>query len=185
MKFVLLFGPQAVGKMTVGQELSRITDLKLFHNHMTIDLLEHFFGFSSEMWRLSNLIREEIFKSFAKSDQYGMIFTFIWAFNKKEDWEFVGKICNIFKSQGADIFFVELDADVDVRIIRNQTANRLKHKRTKRNIKQSEDDLLNSMNSYRSNSRDREIETENYLKINNTNICAEQVAYLIKRYFDL
>lgn len=39
MKFVKMFGPQAVGKMTVGQELAKITDLKLFHNHMTIDLL--------------------------------------------------------------------------------------------------------------------------------------------------
>jgi ATP-dependent protease Clp ATPase subunit len=31
MKFVLIFGPQAVGKMTVGQELEKITELKLFH----------------------------------------------------------------------------------------------------------------------------------------------------------
>ncbi len=33
MKFILLFGPQAVGKMTIGQELAKITDLKLLHNH--------------------------------------------------------------------------------------------------------------------------------------------------------
>lgn len=61
MKFIIIFGPQAVGKMTVGQELERITDLKLFHNHMTIDLLHPYFGFSSETWRLSDLIRSEIF----------------------------------------------------------------------------------------------------------------------------
>lgn len=42
MKFVLIFGPQAVGKMTVGQELAKITGLKLFHNHMTIDLVNPF-----------------------------------------------------------------------------------------------------------------------------------------------
>ena len=36
MKFILIFGPQAVGKMTVGQELQKITGLKLFHNHMTL-----------------------------------------------------------------------------------------------------------------------------------------------------
>ena len=47
-KFVLIFGPQAVGKMTVGQELAKMTDLKLFHNHMTIDLLEPLYGFSSK-----------------------------------------------------------------------------------------------------------------------------------------
>lgn len=37
MKFVMLFGNAAVGKMTVGQELMKITDLRLFHNHMTIE----------------------------------------------------------------------------------------------------------------------------------------------------
>ncbi|MDR1690136.1 MAG: AAA family ATPase [Clostridiales bacterium] len=30
MKPVILFGPHAVGKMTVGQELAKITGLKLF-----------------------------------------------------------------------------------------------------------------------------------------------------------
>ena len=39
MKLILIFGPQAVGKMTVGQELATLTGLKLFHNHMTIDLV--------------------------------------------------------------------------------------------------------------------------------------------------
>ena len=43
MKFVILFGPLAVGKMTVGQELEKITGLKLFHNHMTIELVLPFF----------------------------------------------------------------------------------------------------------------------------------------------
>ncbi|HDR7606865.1 TPA: hypothetical protein QCX41_004389 [Bacillus mycoides] len=42
MKFILIFGPQAVGKMTVGQELAKLTDLKNFHNHMTIDLVSPF-----------------------------------------------------------------------------------------------------------------------------------------------
>ncbi len=57
MKFVLLFGPQAVGKMTVGQELERLTGLKLFHNHMTIDLVAPFFSYGSARasgwWRCS------------------------------------------------------------------------------------------------------------------------------------
>jgi shikimate kinase len=39
MNFILITGPQAVGKMTVGQELEKITGLKLFHNHMSIELV--------------------------------------------------------------------------------------------------------------------------------------------------
>ncbi|EEK72964.1 hypothetical protein bcere0007_22780 [Bacillus mycoides] len=48
MKFILIFGPQAVGKMTVGHELEKITDLKLFHNHMTIDFVSSFFDCSTK-----------------------------------------------------------------------------------------------------------------------------------------
>ena len=57
-KFVLICGPQAVGKMTVGQELSKITDLKFMHNHETIDLLLKFFDWKSESRRkLTDLFR--------------------------------------------------------------------------------------------------------------------------------
>ncbi len=63
MKFILIFGPQAVGKMTVGQELAKVTDLKLFHNHMTIDLVSHFFDYGSdEGKRLVGFFRQEIFE---------------------------------------------------------------------------------------------------------------------------
>lgn len=40
MKLIIIFGLHAVGKMTVGQELVKITKLKLFHNHMTIDVVK-------------------------------------------------------------------------------------------------------------------------------------------------
>ncbi len=37
MKVVFLIGNASVGKMTVGQDLMKITDLRLFHNHVTIE----------------------------------------------------------------------------------------------------------------------------------------------------
>ena len=49
MKLVFLFGDAAVGKMTVGQELTKITDLKLFHNHMSIDRYLKFLGNLTEL----------------------------------------------------------------------------------------------------------------------------------------
>ncbi len=44
MKLVLIIGSGAVGKMTVGQELMKITDLRLFHNHMMIEPVLDVFG---------------------------------------------------------------------------------------------------------------------------------------------
>ena len=84
MKLILIFGPQAVGKMTVGHELEKMTELKLFHNHMTIELLHPLFGFGTETWRLSDLFRKEIFEAVSKSDLYGLVFTYVWAFDQKE-----------------------------------------------------------------------------------------------------
>lgn len=185
MKFILIFGPQAVGKMTVGQELEKITDLKLFHNHMTIELLEPFFGFSSEMWRLSNLFRIELFKSVSVSDLEGLIFTYVWAFDQQEDWDYVDNICEIFESKGAAIYFVELEAELNERLERNKSPHRLEHKPTKRNLEKSENELKNTMEKYRLNSYEGEIKKENYIRINNTNLSAMELAKLIKERFNL
>lgn len=185
MKFVLIFGPQAVGKMTVGQELAKITDLKLLHNHMTIELLQPFFGFSSEMWRLSTLFREEIFKAVAKSDLYGMIFTFVWAFNQEEDWREVEKVCNIFESEGGEVYFVELEANLEIRLKRNVTPNRLEHKPTKRNIQKSEENVKEFMERFRMNSLEGEIDRKNYMRIDNSNLSPAEVAQMIKSKFQL
>lgn len=185
MKFVLLFGPQAVGKMTVGQELAKITDLKLLHNHMTIDLLEPFFGFEPEMWKLSSMFREEIFKTFAKSDKDGMIFTYVWAFDQQEDWDFVEKTCAIFQAKGAEVYFIELEAELDKRLERNKTSNRLEHKPTKRDTASSEKEMVNSNIIYRLNSFENEIQADHYFRLNNSGVSPERAAGMIKEHFGL
>ncbi|MBS4218256.1 AAA family ATPase [Bacillus sp. FJAT-49711] len=186
MKFVLIVGPQAVGKMTVGQELEKITDLKLFHNHMTIEMVTPFFSYGTAAGkRLVKLFREEIFKEVANSDLSGLIFTFVCAFDVKEDMEYVDEICGIFESRGGTVYFVELEAHVGERLERNKSSNRLEQKPTKRNIEWSERDLLESMEMYRLNSLPGEINREHYMRINNTNLSAEQVAKMIKERFEL
>ena len=80
-KLVQIIGPQAVGKMTVGQELSKITGYKLFHNHMTIEMVRLIFDYDKEIFRKMNtIIRYEVFKEFAKSNEKGIIFTYCFDF---------------------------------------------------------------------------------------------------------
>lgn len=45
---VFILGPHAVGKMTVGQELAKITKLRLFHNHMSIELTRKLFNIKQQ-----------------------------------------------------------------------------------------------------------------------------------------
>jgi len=80
---------------------------------------------------------------------------------------------------------VELEADFEERLIRNKTPHRLEHKPTKRDIKQSEQELKSSMEAYRLNSLKGEIKRRNYIKINNTKLQPEAVAKIIKDQFHL
>ncbi|WP_096155831.1 AAA family ATPase [Bacillus sp. FJAT-45066] len=186
MNFVLIFGPQAVGKMTVGQELQKITDLKLFHNHMTIELVNPIFNYGTEEGkRLVSLFRKEMFEAVATSDLEGLIFTYVWAFDQRPDWEYIESVCAIFESHGGSVFFVELEADTEERIKRNKSPHRLEHKPTKRDIAWSEEQLINTMAQYRLNSLYGEIKRENYIRINNTNFSADKVATIIKETFKL
>lgn len=186
MKLVIIFGPHAVGKMTVGQELAKITGLGLFHNHMTIDIVFDLFkNLPQERSRLTNLFRKEIFEAYASSQEYGMIFTYMWALDSKDDWDYIDRVEDIFKEKGSTIYYVELEADYDVRIERNKTDNRLLHKPTKRNLEHSEDLFRRLEDKYRLNSFENEIMKENYMKINNTNMLPGIVAEMIKSKFML
>lgn len=186
MKFILITGPQAVGKMTVGQELEKITNLKLFHNHMSIELVLNFFDYGTPSFRrLSTLIREEIFKEVADSDLEGLIFTYVWYFDDKNDWDYIENLTRIFRSKGAEIYVVELEADIEERIKRNKTEHRLNHKPSKRSEAGSDDKLRESLEKHRPNSLEGEITEKNYLRINNTNLDPVAVAQKIKEQFSL
>ena len=88
MKLLILIGNSAVGKMTVGQELQRITGLRLFHNHMTIEpVLEIFNDFNVDVILK---LRYLIFEEFVKTDNEGMIYTCMWDYDAQEDWDTSG-----------------------------------------------------------------------------------------------
>jgi hypothetical protein len=186
MKLVIIFGPHAVGKMTVGQELSKSTGLKLFHNHMSIDVVSNLFeNMPEERVRLTNLFRREVFEAYSKSNEYGMIFTYMWAFDSQEDWDYMSFVEDLFASRGAEVYFVELEADYDLRIERNKTENRLLNKSTKRDIQHSEDLFKKLEAKYRLNSIEGEINKRNYIRINNSNLPPEITAQMIKNKFGL
>ncbi len=186
MKLVVIVGPHAVGKMTVGQELAKLTGLKLFHNHMTIDLVADLFAnMPQERRRLTDLFRREIFEAYAKSDEYGLIFTFMWAFDAQADWDYINWLEALFAAHGALTYYVELMADEAVRWERNHTENRLLHKPTKRNLEESDRFFRTLEAKYRLNSLEGELQKEHYLRIDNTLLEPSDVARRIQEAFQL
>ncbi len=183
MKLVFLIGDGAVGKMTVGQELMKQTDLRLFHNHMTIEPVIEIFGYFNGA--VTAQLREVIFRVFAKSDNYGMIFTYLWAFDMQSDWDYIAHVADIFKEQGAEIYYVELIASQEVRLQRNETPNRLAHKASKRDLEASRARVIRDDSNYRCVSLPGELPFENYLRIDNTDLAPDACAALIREHFAL
>lgn len=183
MKLVFLVGDGAVGKMTVRQELMKQTGLRLFHNHMTIEPVLEIFGDFNTNVILQ--MREIIFREFARTDQYGMIHTIMWAFDCQSDWDYVNHVADIFKEQGADIYCVELVAPLQIRLLRNETPNRLAHKASKRNLEASKARIIRMDSEHRFESLPGEIPFDNYIKIDNANLEPDAVAAMIREKFDL
>ena len=183
MDLMIIIGSGAVGKMTIGQELTKITDFKLFHNHMIIEpLLEIFGGFQGS---LIEKIRNDIFDEFIKTEYQGLIFTYMMAFDLPSNWEYIRNLSAKFEATGGTVYYVELVADQEVRLRRNRTDNRLKNKPSKRNLNISDDRLIYEDKHYRLESFEGEIPFDNYIRIDNTFLEPSVVASLVKDHFHL
>lgn len=130
-----------------------------------------------------------VFEEFAKTDNYGLIFTFIWAFDVPYDTEYVRRLTQLYEDAGAQVDYVELIAPQEVRLVRNRTENRLKEKASKRDVALSEMRMLDAEGKYRCISESGEVieklgcAPERYLRIDNTDLSPEEVAERIVRHF--
>jgi hypothetical protein len=184
MKFVVIFGPPAVGKMTVGYALAAQTGMQLFHNHMTIELVLNFFPFGHPSFgRLVGEFRRRIFEEVAASGGEGLIFTYVWALDHPGDRAEVDTYCAIFERHGGVAYFVELEADQEERLRRNTTEFRLAQKPSKRDIERSAQHLVQADQEYQLNTQGAFFYPERYIKINTTNLLAEDVAQQIAAAF--
>jgi hypothetical protein len=107
MKLIFLHGMPGVGKLTVAQELAALTGYKLFHNHLTVDLVGAVFPFGSGPFvELRELIWIEMFRQAAAAKLPGLIFTF--AYDRTVSKSFIANATSAVAAAGGEILFVEL-----------------------------------------------------------------------------
>jgi len=186
MSLVIIIGPPAVGKMTVGMELEKLTGLKLFHNHMSIDLAAKFFEpEEASFGRIVGTIRRVVMEEVAGSRLWGLIFTYVWNFNDPRDAAAIYRCAEIFAAHGRQTYYVELEADQEVREQRNVSELRLHHKPSKRDLKASHAQLQRFSREHKINSTTELRDMDFYLRINNTKLSPQDVAQQIQTRFNL
>lgn len=187
MDLILIVGPQAVGKMTVGLELEKHIDAKLLFNHETIDIFAKFLNYTPQTFQLSEKVRLSLFETFIQNEETnatkGIIFTVVAGFDMENDWNILKQWTDMFIQADGRVYFVELEALLDERLKRNTMESRLAAKPSKRDVAFSKNELLESAKKHRLNSFKGEVEERlpsvQYLKVDNTTLRAEETAQLI------
>jgi cytidylate kinase len=125
---VCLIGPPAVGKTTVGQELCRRTGFKLFHGHVVADALSPYFPFGTPSFVRLGQIWRRTFLEEAVQAGLDVVTTVAWRFNRPGDAESIEDWLRPYVEGGGRVLCVELVAPLEVRLARNRTEERWRHK---------------------------------------------------------
>ena len=80
---------------------------------------------------------------------------------------------------------MELVAPLEVRLQRNGTENRLRNKPSTRNVELSNQRVIEEERDFRMESLPGEVKFDNYLRVDNSNLTAEEAAKLIQEHFGL
>lgn len=103
--------------MTVARELATLTGFRLFHNHLTVDLVSSVFAFGSEPFvQLRQEIWLATFREAARHD-VSLIFTFAPEATVQKG--FIQETIDLVEALGGQIVFVELicsEAEVERRL---------------------------------------------------------------------
>ena len=111
MKLLFIYGPPAVGKLSVANEVAKLTGFKVFHNHLSIDAILPVFEFGSEpFFRMVEMIRVETVAEAAR-ENVDLIYTFCYA--KGLDEAHVEKVANAARENGGEVLFALLTCDPD------------------------------------------------------------------------
>jgi len=134
MRLLVITGPSAVGKMTVGRAIAARSDFRLFHNHATIEPLLEVFDYGTLPFM--TLMSEWRRRLFEEAAAYGtdLVFTLVWGLELESDASFVRELAAPYVDRRAEVAFAELVADLDTRLARNRTDHRLEVKASKRDL---------------------------------------------------
>lgn len=173
---LFVVGPPAVGKMTVGQVIAERTGLRLFHNHISIELALRYFDFGTpEFHRINDAVRRLIVEEIAASDLPGLVFTCVRKFDVPEDEKSIDDFARPFCSRGGRVLFLELEAALAEGLRRNEGSSRLAEKPSKRDVRQSRLRLLKNDARYQLNSGGKFDGRDDYLRLDNTHLTPGEV----------
>jgi shikimate kinase len=112
MKLVIIYGPEASGKLTIARALAQKTGFRLFHNHVSVDVAKVLFDFGEEAFsQLIWDVRLLVFEHAARAKVPGLIFT--WAYSHPDFLPYLERIRTVMANYQAEICYVFLSCSIE------------------------------------------------------------------------
>ena len=122
-RHVLLYGPPAAGKETVGRLLAASTGFRLLHNHLSIDIVRHLFDFDAPgFWATVQDVRLAMV---ARAAEYGVDIISTYVFSPKEDRRYLDTIDAAIADVGGETHRVQLRPSLEALASRAREPSRL------------------------------------------------------------
>ena len=169
MKLVIIYGPEASGKLTIAKALAQKTGFRLFHNHVSVDVAKALFDFGDEAFsQLIWDVRLLVFEYAARAKLPGLIFT--WAYSHPDFLPYLDRIRSVMANYQVEICYVFVSCSVE---------------ELKRRVVQQDRSTVGKINSIEA--LERQLDKKNHqvnpdtdsLVIDNTNLSPEDVAHKI------
>jgi hypothetical protein len=182
-ELLLVIGPPAVGKMTLGRAICSRSDFRLFHNHHTIEPLLEIFGFGTPPFNvLKHEFNRRVIEEAAAHD-LRLLFSFVWNVEAEDDTAGVRDLIAPYVDAGMPISCVELYADLPTRLERNIGEDRVDAKRSKRDLVWSDAHVRELEATYRMNTdpdrpsaADAVLARLPHLRLDNTDLTPDEAA---------
>ena len=175
MNLVLLYGPPAVGKLTIAKELSSLIGYTIFDNHMILNVLSNIFGFDHpSRKKLEKEFRLKIIDEAIKAN-INLIMTGVIV---NQNLDFYTKAVQTVEKSGGKCFVVQLTASEAV--LKNRVEHKSRKNYHKISTKQDWEDFYKDYPEMYKKFSNRE-----HLEIDTTDILPQEAAKTIAKYYKL
>ncbi|MDX6451898.1 MAG: hypothetical protein QOH16_1947 [Gaiellaceae bacterium] len=123
-RLLFLYGPPAVGKLTVAEAIADHLPFKILHNHVTIDAVTEVLPFGGDaFWGVVGRFRRDLVAA-AAEENIDLIYTYVFA---PGDEQHVADIVRPYEDAGGRTWFVQLLAPREVLLERVRSESRRQH----------------------------------------------------------